>query len=30
MHITVIAIGSQGDVQPFAALGAGLAKAGLP
>jgi sterol 3beta-glucosyltransferase len=29
MHITVIAIGSQGDVQPFAALGAGLAKAGF-
>jgi len=29
MRITVIAIGSQGDVQPFAALGAGLAKAGF-
>ena len=29
MRITVIAIGSQGDVQPFAALGAGLAQAGF-
>jgi sterol 3beta-glucosyltransferase len=29
MRITVLAIGSQGDVQPFAALGAGLAKAGF-
>lgn len=29
MRITVMAIGSQGDVQPFAALGAGLAKAGF-
>ena len=29
MRITVIAIGSQGDVQPFAALGAGLARAGF-
>jgi sterol 3beta-glucosyltransferase len=28
MRITVLAIGSQGDVQPYAVLGQGLAKAG--
>ncbi|MFO8079686.1 MAG: glycosyltransferase [Armatimonadota bacterium] len=28
MHVTVIAIGSRGDVQPYVALGEGLAKAG--
>jgi UDP:flavonoid glycosyltransferase YjiC (YdhE family) len=28
MHITILALGSRGDVQPFAALGAGLRKAG--
>jgi len=28
MHIVIIAPGSQGDVQPFLALGKGLMKAG--
>jgi len=28
MHITILAFGSQGDVQPYAALGRGLAEAG--
>ncbi|MGA2612745.1 MAG: glycosyltransferase [Spirochaetia bacterium] len=28
MRITVLAVGSQGDVQPYAALGRGLARAG--
>lgn len=28
MHITIIAFGSQGDVQPMVALGVGLARAG--
>lgn len=28
MHITIITIGSRGDVQPFVALGVGLIKAG--
>ncbi len=28
MRISIIAVGSQGDVQPFAALGAGLAESG--
>lgn len=28
MHITIIALGSQGDVQPFVALGVGLVRAG--
>jgi UDP:flavonoid glycosyltransferase YjiC (YdhE family) len=28
MHITILAVGSQGDVQPYAALGAGLRSAG--
>lgn len=29
MRVTILAVGSQGDVQPYAALGAGLARAGL-
>jgi len=28
MHITILAIGSRGDVQPYAALGMGLQAAG--
>ncbi len=28
MRITILAVGSQGDVQPYAALGGGLARAG--
>ncbi|MGB7417232.1 MAG: glycosyltransferase [Thermosynechococcaceae cyanobacterium] len=28
MHITILAIGSRGDVQPFVALGVGLKQAG--
>ena len=29
MHVTVIAIGSRGDVQPYVALGVGLRDAGF-
>lgn len=28
MHITVVAIGSRGDIQPYIALGQGLQRAG--
>ncbi|NOQ39251.1 MAG: glycosyltransferase [Anaerolineales bacterium] len=28
MHITILALGSRGDIQPFAALGSGLLRAG--
>lgn len=28
MHITILTIGSRGDVQPFIALGLGLKQAG--
>ena len=28
MHITILALGSRGDIQPFAALGSGLIRAG--
>lgn len=28
MHLTFLAVGSRGDVQPFVALGLGLQKAG--
>ncbi len=28
MHITIVALGSRGDVQPCVALGAGLRRAG--
>ncbi len=28
MHITILALGSRGDIQPYAALGSGLIKAG--
>jgi len=30
MHITILALGSRGDVQPYAALGRGLKSAGHP
>jgi UDP:flavonoid glycosyltransferase YjiC (YdhE family) len=28
MHITILALGSRGDIQPYATLGAGLKSAG--
>src|SRR5690348_18304879 len=28
MHITILALGSRGDIQPYAALGSGLKSAG--
>jgi UDP:flavonoid glycosyltransferase YjiC (YdhE family) len=28
MHITIVAIGSRGDIQPYVALGQGLQQAG--
>ena len=28
MHITILTVGSRGDVQPFIALGVGLKQAG--
>jgi hypothetical protein len=28
MHITILALGSRGDVQPYAVLGSGLKSAG--